>query len=147
MVNCKSQEPLVKKNKRITSKLRFDGKKKSIYFFDTEERLIQLGLDLQNDGIDIVEFFRLMTTGYLKKDKSILDFIVRYKENNNIFKKYPNAVKVEKMEKEYMDKAYQEDVNQLAKYEEIDDIFGYIDANEEDLLNEILDFEVKPDEK
>ena len=56
--------------------------KKKVVFSDTDVRHAQLKVRLQYDGISQAEFFRSFITGYLEKDKSIMDFIGRYKENN-----------------------------------------------------------------
>ncbi len=56
--------------------------KKKVVFSDTDVRHAQLKVRLQFDGISQAEFFRSFITGYLEKDKSIMDFITRYKENN-----------------------------------------------------------------
>ncbi len=56
--------------------------KKKVVFNDTDVRHAQLKVRLQYDGISQAEFFRSFITGYLEKDKSIMDFIKRYKENN-----------------------------------------------------------------
>ena len=55
--------------------------KKKVVFSDTDTRHARLKVRLQYDGISQAEFFRSFITGYLEKDKSIMDYISRYKEN------------------------------------------------------------------
>ena len=56
--------------------------KKKVVFSDTDTRHAQLKVRLQYDGISQAEFFRSFITGYLEKDKSIMEYIQRYKEHN-----------------------------------------------------------------
>ena len=56
--------------------------KKKVIFSDTDVRHAQLKVRLQYDGISQAEFFRSFITGYLENDKSIIDYIAKYKERN-----------------------------------------------------------------
>ena len=53
--------------------------KKKVIFDDTDTRHARLKIRLEYDGLSQAEFFRSFITGYLEKDKSIMDFIQRYK--------------------------------------------------------------------
>tara|TARA_Y100000114_G_C11731600_1_gene313905 strand:- start:29 stop:355 length:327 start_codon:yes stop_codon:yes gene_type:complete len=56
--------------------------KKKVIFDDTDTRHARLKIRLEYDGLSQAEFFRSFITGYLEKDKSIMDFIQRYKTEN-----------------------------------------------------------------
>ncbi len=56
--------------------------KKKVIFDDTDTRHARLKIRLEYDGLSQAEFFRSFITGYLEKDKSIMDYIKRYKEDN-----------------------------------------------------------------
>lgn len=60
-----------------------DFKKKKIVFDDTDIRHAQLKIRLNHDDLSQAEFFRMLITGYLEKDRLILKYIDMYKENNN----------------------------------------------------------------
>ena len=57
---------------------------KKIMFYDTDKRHADLKVRLQHDGFTQSAFFRMMITGYLNNDESLLSFIDRYKEENEI---------------------------------------------------------------
>ncbi len=56
--------------------------KKKVIFDDTDVRHARLKVRLEYDGLSQAEFFRSLITGYLENDKSVMDYITRYKENN-----------------------------------------------------------------
>ena len=56
--------------------------KKKVIFDDTDTRHARLKIRLEYDGLSQAEFFRSFITGYLEKDKLIMDYINRYKEAN-----------------------------------------------------------------
>jgi len=56
--------------------------KKKVIFDDTDVRHARLKIRLEYDGLSQAEFFRSLITGYLENDKSVIDYINRYKENN-----------------------------------------------------------------
>ena len=56
-----------------------EGKK--IVFQDSDKRHAELIIRLRHDGITQVNFFQCMITGYLEKDKRIIDYITSVKEN------------------------------------------------------------------
>ena len=49
-------------------------------FYDTEERQASLRLRCQYDQINQSQFFRIMLTGYIEKDKDIMNYIEKFKE-------------------------------------------------------------------
>ena len=55
---------------------------KRVIFDDTDTRHAQLKIRLEYDGLTQAEFFRSFITGYLNKDKSIMEFVKNYKEKN-----------------------------------------------------------------
>ena len=57
-------------------------KTKKVVFDDTDIRHAKLKIRLNYDGLSQAEFFRSFITGYLEKDKSIMDYIKRYKEHS-----------------------------------------------------------------
>ena len=56
--------------------------KKKVIFDDTDVRHARLKIRLEYDGLSQAEFFRSLITGYLENDKSVLDYITRYKNDN-----------------------------------------------------------------
>ena len=62
--------------------MRGPKKNKKIVFDDTDIRHAKLKVRLQHDGLTQAEFFRAMITGYIEKDKSVLGYVTRYKEQN-----------------------------------------------------------------
>ncbi len=57
--------------------------KKKVIFDDTDVRHARLKVRLEYDGLSQAEFFRSFITGYLNKDKNIMEFIQNYKESNS----------------------------------------------------------------
>ena len=58
------------------------NKTKRVIFDDTDVRHAQLKIRLEYDGLTQAEFFRSFITGYLSKDKNIMEFIDNYKQTN-----------------------------------------------------------------
>jgi len=56
--------------------------KKKVIFDDTDVRHARLKVRLEYDGLSQAEFFRSLITGYLENDKSVMEYITRYKESN-----------------------------------------------------------------
>ena len=56
--------------------------KKKVIFDDTDVRHARLKVRLEYDGLTQAEFFRSLITGYLENDKSVMEYITRYKEGN-----------------------------------------------------------------
>ena len=56
--------------------------KKKVIFDDTDVRHARLKIRLEYDGLSQAEFFRSLITGYLENDKSVMDYITRYKKDN-----------------------------------------------------------------
>ena len=56
--------------------------KKKVIFDDTDVRHARLKIKLEYDGLSQAEFFRSLITGYLENDKSVIDYITRYKNDN-----------------------------------------------------------------
>jgi len=57
-------------------------KTKKVVFDDTDVRHAKLKIRLEYDGLSQAEFFRSFITGYLEKDKHIMEYIKSYKETN-----------------------------------------------------------------
>ena len=57
-------------------------KNTKIVFDDTDTRHAKLKIRLQHDGLSQAEFFRAFVTGYIEKDRLLIDFIKKYKEDN-----------------------------------------------------------------
>ena len=89
---------------------------KRVIFDDTDTRHAQLKVRLEYDGLSQAEFFRSFITGYLEKDKSIMEYIRKYKEDTN------------KMSKRNM--KYQIKDSKIA-----DDLLGQFGIGEEELEN------------
>lgn len=90
--------------------------KKKVIFDDTDVRHARLKVRLEYDGLSQAEFFRSFITGYLEKDKSVMDYIARYKETNK------------KMSKRNM--KYQSEDLEMA-----DDLLGQFGIGDEELEN------------
>jgi len=90
--------------------------KKKVIFDDTDTRHARLKIRLEYDGLSQAEFFRSFITGYLEKDKSVMDYITRYKETNK------------KMSKRNM--KYQTKDAEIA-----DDLLGQFGIGDEELEN------------
>ena len=92
-----------------------------VVFSDTDTRHAQLKIRLKYDGISQAEFFRSFITGYLENDKSIVDFIKRYKEATK---------KMSKRNLKYVKKDNDMAEDLLSKFgigdEEIENIFDII---------------------
>ncbi len=52
---------------------------KRISFMDTDKRSADLMIRLKHDGLTKTKFFREILTGYLERDRAIVDFIERMK--------------------------------------------------------------------
>ena len=97
------------------------GNKKKVVFSDTDVRHAQLKVRLQYDGISQADFFRSFITGYLEKDKSIMEYIQRYKEHNK---------KMSKRNMKYVIKDREESEDLMAQFgfedDELENIFDII---------------------
>ena len=60
------------------------NKEKNIVFSDTHIRHAQLKVRLDYDGLSQAEFFRSIVTGYLNKDKDLIEYIQNYKSSKGI---------------------------------------------------------------
>ena len=58
--------------------------KKKIVFYDSDKNQADLKIRLKYDGFKQSEFFRAIVEGYLQKDENILNYIYKYKEQNQI---------------------------------------------------------------
>ena len=98
-----------------------DSNNKKVVFSDTDVRHAKLKIRLQYDGISQAEFFRSFITGYLEKDKSIMEYIQRFKENNK---------KMSKRNMKYVINDNEQAEDLLAKFgiedEELENIFDII---------------------
>ena len=98
-----------------------DSNNKKVVFSDTDVRHAKLKIRLQYDGISQAEFFRSFITGYLEKDKSIMEYIQRFKENNK---------KMSKRNMKYLISDNEQAEDLLAKFgiedEELENIFDII---------------------
>lgn len=90
--------------------------KKKVIFDDTDVRHARLKIRLEYDGLSQAEFFRSFITGYLEKDKSVMEYITRYKEGN---------AKLSKRNMKY----------QAKDLEAADDLLGQFGIGDEELEN------------
>ena len=90
--------------------------KKKVIFDDTDTRHARLKIRLEYDGLSQAEFFRSFITGYLEKDKLIMEYVDKYKQNNN------------KMSKR--NRSYQTKDSEIA-----DDLLGQFGIGDEELEN------------
>ena len=102
--------------------------KKKVIFDDTDTRHARLKIRLEFDGLSQAEFFRSFITGYLEKDKSVMDYITRYKESNK---------KMSKRNMKYQTKDAEIADDLLGQFgigdEELENIFDVIAKNNPDL--------------
>ena len=98
-----------------------EKKDKRIVFDDSTQRHAQLKIRLEYDGLSQAEFFRCFITGYLNKDKNILSYIKKYKEEHKKQSKRSMAI---------IDKDNDAADDLLAKFgikdEELENIFDLI---------------------
>ena len=104
------------------------NRKKRVIFDDTDTRHAQLKIRLEYDGLTQAEFFRSLITGYLDKDKSMMEFINSYKEKNK---------KLSKRNMKYQAKDDQIADDLLGKFgigdDELENIFDVIAKSNPDL--------------
>ena len=102
--------------------------KKKVIFDDTDVRHARLKIRLEYDGLSQAEFFRSLITGYLENDKSVMDYITRYKNDNKKLSK--RNLKYQKKDAEMAD-------DLLGQFgigdEELENIFDVIAKNNPDL--------------
>ena len=103
-------------------------KTKRVVFDDTDDRHVRLKIRLDYDGLTQAEFFRSFITGYLEKDKFIMDYISSYKEQKRIQSK--RNVKI--INKDHQKAQYI--LTQFGiKEDELEDIFDLIAKEHPDL--------------
>tara|TARA_Y100001973_G_scaffold40473_1_gene60519 strand:+ start:355 stop:675 length:321 start_codon:yes stop_codon:yes gene_type:complete len=94
---------------------------KKVVFDDTDIRHAQLKVRLEYDGLSQAEFFRSFITGYLNKDKFVMEYIKKYKEDNK---------KLSKRNLKYQNKDSKAAEDLLGKFgikdEELENIFDVI---------------------
>jgi hypothetical protein len=102
--------------------------KKKVIFDDTDVRHARLKIRLEYDGLSQAEFFRSLITGYLENDKSVMDYITRYKNDNK---------KLSKRNLKYQAKDAEAADDLLGQFgigdEELENIFDVIAKNNPDL--------------
>ena len=101
---------------------------KRVIFDDTDTRHAQLKIRLEYDGLTQAEFFRSFITGYLNRDKSVMEFIKSYKEGSKKLSK--RNLKYQNRDNEIAD-------DLLGKFgigdDEIENIFDVIAKSNPDL--------------
>ena len=105
-----------------------DNKDKKVIFCDTHIRHAQLRIRLDYDGFSQSEFFRCLVTGYLNKDKNLMEYINEYKKGNKVQSKR-NIKYVEKDTNSANDLMTQFGI----KDDELEDIFDLIAEDHPDL--------------
>ena len=102
--------------------------KKKVIFDDTDVRHARLKVRLEYDGLSQAEFFRSLITGYLENDKSVMEYIARYKASNKKLSK--RNLKYQSRDAEIAD-------DLLGQFgigdEELENIFDVIAKNNPDL--------------
>tara|TARA_R100000008_G_scaffold61641_1_gene38976 strand:+ start:579 stop:917 length:339 start_codon:yes stop_codon:yes gene_type:complete len=58
--------------------------RKKIMFYDSEDRQIKLKVRCNFDGITQSQFFRMMITGYIEGEQSVIDYMNKCKEKYHI---------------------------------------------------------------
>ena len=103
-----------------------EGKK--IVFYDTDKRHVELKIRLKHDQLTQAEFFRTLISGYLSKDKNILDFFDKYIEENGKQSK-KNLIKNRQLIEEGREINNKFALNQ----EEIENIFDLLEEEHSEL--------------
>ena len=60
--------------------------RKKFMFYDTVERQMDLKVHLHYDGLNQSQFFRLMITGYIEQDETVIAFVHACKNKLKIHK-------------------------------------------------------------
>jgi hypothetical protein len=60
------------------------AEEKRVIFSDTHIRHAQLRIRLDHDGFTQSDFFRCIVTGYLNQDKDLMEYIQKFKSQNNV---------------------------------------------------------------
>ena len=101
---------------------------KKVVFDDTDIRHAKLKIRLEYDGLSQAEFFRSFITGYLEKDKNVMEYIKKYKDNNK---------KLSKRNMKYQNKDNDIGNDMLGQFgikdEELENIFDVIAKSNPDL--------------
>ena len=104
------------------------NKEKKIVFSDTHIRHAQLKVRLDFDGLSQAEFFRSLVTGYLNKDKDLIEYIQNYKSSKGI---------QSKRNTKYVEDDNKKSSELLGKFgiktDELEDIFDLIAEEHPDL--------------
>jgi len=104
------------------------NKEKKIVFSDTHIRHAQLKVRLDYDGLSQAEFFRSIITGYLNKDKDLIEYIQSYKSSKGI---------QSKRNTKYVEDDNKKSSELLGKFgiksDELEDIFDLIAEEHPDL--------------
>jgi len=104
------------------------NKEKKIVFSDTHIRHAQLKVRLDYDGLSQAEFFRSLVTGYLNKDKDLIEYIQNYKSSKGI---------QSKRNTKYVEDDNKKSSELLGKFgiktDELEDIFDLIAEEHPDL--------------
>ena len=105
-----------------------DNKDKRVVFSDSHIRHAQLRIRLEYDGFTQSEFFRCIVTGYLNKDKDLMNYIDKHKSTNKTQSK--RNLKYVKKDNEAADNL----MSQFGiKNKELEDIFDLIAEEHPDL--------------
>ena len=103
-------------------------KNKKIVFDDTDIRHAKLKIRLQHDGLSQAEFFRAFVTGYIEKDRDVIEFINKYK--TTIKKQSKKSIKRSKKDIDVGDQKKE----QFGFFDgELEDIFDIIATEHPDL--------------
>tara|TARA_R110002110_G_scaffold390869_1_gene604006 strand:+ start:513 stop:839 length:327 start_codon:yes stop_codon:yes gene_type:complete len=104
--------------------------KKKIIFYDSDKRHAELKIRLKHDGLSQAQFFRDIVTGYINKEKNILNFIDKIKLTKRNGSQDKNSVK----ETRQLIKDGNEIMKRLSLDDsEIENIFDMIERENPDL--------------
>jgi len=100
--------------------------RKKIMFYDTPDRQARLRIRCQYDGMSQSQFFRIMVTGYIDGDKSIISYLDECKERYG----------VQGTAKRLVSKKFHEKSDEISKKfnldsDEIESIFDVIETETE----------------
>ena len=73
-----------------------EDRQKKVVFYESSEQHAKLLVQLHYDGLRQGEFFRAMVNGYISGDKSLFDFIQKFKLDAGKAKTRINKIKKEK---------------------------------------------------
>ena len=106
--------------------MKYGGGKK-VVFQSTDKKHADLKIRLKYDGLSQQQFFHMLMDAYLEKDKDVMNFVFRYKEENKV-----QTIGKRKIAKKLYKKEAQVKEDFGLNEDELQNIFDIIANNEEE---------------